>query len=126
MQVLLINGVDFSDIIKRDEYNYIEEDIHAEGSGRNPLDAFMEFVIIGEKIRLNVNFMSTHMYNARFRQFVDAVKANGRVNTYTAYNTVQDRMTTFVGYINKREAALISRRANSTRIRPAQINIIEM
>ena len=126
MQVLLVNGVDFSDILLSDNYVFNEEDIHAEGSGRNPLDALMEFIIIGTKIHLNLTFMKTHTYNERFRHFVAAIKANGRKNQYTVYNTLTDSMITFTGYVNRRSAALITRRLNSTRIRPLPINVIEM
>jgi len=126
MQLLLVNGVDFTDLIFKDNYNFITEDGHAEGSGRNPLDFLMEFVIIGSKHRVELQFPENHRMNARFRQFASAVSANGRINSYTAYNTYTGGMVSFTGYINKREARLIQLYASGAWIRPAQINIIEM
>jgi len=125
MTLLLVNGQDFSDLIFRENYNFVTEDLHAEGSGRNPLDGLMEFTIIGTKHRVELQFPKSHKMSARFRQFANAVSANGRVNTYTAYNTYTGGMVNFTGYINKREARLISVKRGAW-VHGAQINIIEM
>ncbi len=99
--VFLINGVDYTDCVQYEGHTMTEEDFHAEGSGRNKLDALMEFTLIGEKRYLDITFRA-ELPPERVAELMRAVKANNRVNTYTAYSAISNSMVTFTGYINKR------------------------
>jgi hypothetical protein len=126
MSVLLVNGVDFSDIIVRRGYKFTTERLHADGSGRNPNDGLMEFVIVAKKWHLDITAREG-VDPDRVAQFVAAMEDNGTVNQYSAYNTGRNSMVSFVGYINDVSIGLIeSTLAGRIRLDSFPIKIVEM
>jgi hypothetical protein len=121
----MVNGVDYSDIVAYEGYEVSEEDLHADGSGRNPLDGLMEFTIVAEKRHANVTFTNC-IDPARVAALISAVKANNRVNQYTIYNPNTNSVETFTGYINKRSIGVFNRGVYRMNLKQFTLNIIEM
>lgn len=120
-----VNGTDFTDMVAYEGYSFTEEDLHADGSGRNPLTGKMEFVVVAQKRYVDVTFVNMSD-PVRVRALMNTVKANNRVNQYTAYNPATNQEETFTGYVNTRKIDIFNRYASTTNVKEFTLHIVEM
>lgn len=123
--IFQINGVDFTDVIALEGYDVSEEDLHADGSGRNPLTGKMEFVIVASKRYIDITTRNG-VPPERMAEFMNALKANNRQNNFTVWNGVTNQIETLQGYINKRQVGIYFKNPYRTLLKQTTIRIAEM
>lgn len=131
--VFKVNNVDYSDIVAYDGYSVTEEDLHADGSGRNPITGLMEFVVVAQKIHLEINIVN-FAPPQRVASLMSALRGNNRVNSYTIFNPNTNSNVVFNGYVNQRSIGVFNRYYKDgtpssdivTNLKSFSIKIIEM
>lgn len=123
--LLKVNGIDFTDIMALDGYSISEEDLHADGSGRNPLTGKMQFVIVASKKYLDITTRNG-VPPERIAQFMNAIKANNRQNNYYVWNPITNKYESFKGYVNKRQINTYLKNPYKTLLSSTTIHIAEM
>lgn len=127
--VFKVGNEDFTDIISYEGYSFTEEDLHADGSGRNPITGLMEFVVVAQKRYVDIT-VTNMTPPKRIKALMDAVKKNGRVNQFTAYNPISNSVDTFTGYVNTRKVDLFNRYTKNgqdiSNIKSFTMHIVEM
>lgn len=122
-----VGGQDFTEMLAYETpITFRTNDLHAEGSGRNPLDGLMEFVIVATKRDVTVKIRAG-AEQSRYAALLAAIEANGRINNVTIFNPFSGTDESFTAYINKRESSMYGVEFGGSPLRQElEIHFVEM